>query len=796
MTNSCRTLAGGIVAALSFLPVTLNAQTNRLGPLVRHPVAEVSGEIARPPSWETALPAPPSLDLGELRRSESEVPRRDPRLPLIGVERRPEFAWEGEGAWDELASGRSVWRLGLRSDGAQGMRIQFSDFHLDDGKVWIYAADRSQSAGPYTGAGSDGSGSFWSNTVFSDTVVIEYETGAPRASPPFTIAGISHLNAVEQLMSAGACELDASCYASWASVAASVGMYIFQSGGATYACSGSLVNNSKNDSTPYFLTAGHCISSAAMASSVEVYWKYQTSTCNGTPPSLTGLPTTLGAAYLASGTIETGDYSLIKLSSIPNINLVFLGWNASTSVLPLPSTSSGAQSSTTATGIHHPEADYTRISFGVRTADSAAQIGNDTAPAAMYYQIQETQGRVEPGSSGSPLFTPDQLIVGTLTYAPSGNACSISPFTAGYARFSVAYPQLSQYLAPGGGSGSVGSSNGSGPGSSGSTPPPTLSVSLAPTALTSTWTTGAAAPATQAVTVTTTASASTVFTLKASQTWIVLSATSASAMTGKPATFGVTYNTQAFSAAGAYSGTISVGSGAASASVSVTVTVSAPTQVSGGPVTVVPFVTDGPGVGTTLTILNPHATATNASIAFYAFNGTPLQMPVGASTAAWQNLVLPANGATVVVTSGTSNPTKQGFAVLQSGDPTKKLAIMAQAGADQVAPSVTVTPPFVIPFDATTGATTTAYLYNPNSSGSVTFSLGIYDYTGKALGSGQITVPAGQQGVIPMSKSAAAFGGSQGTLVVGGSGAVLAAGLRVGTDGRIEMVPPQAVNAP
>ncbi|MGP8245980.1 MAG: hypothetical protein ACLQVN_15845 [Bryobacteraceae bacterium] len=755
----------------------------------------MSGEIARPLSWGASIAAPPRLDLGQLRQDETAAVGRNPRLPMIGVERHPQFAWEGEGTWDTLASGQSVWRLALRSEGAQGIRIQFSNFHLDHGNVWIYAADRSQSAGPYSGAGIDGSGSFWSNTIFSDSVVVEYETDRPSDAPPFTIAGIAHLNAVEQLMSAGACELDVSCYATWTSVGASVGLYIFESGGATYACSGSLVNNTNNDAKPYFLTAGHCISSAAAASTAEVYWKDQTSTCNGTPPSLSSLPTSLGATYLASGTIEAGDYSLIRLSSIPNINLVFLGWNASTSVLPLSSTTGGTPTSAAVTGIHHPQADYTRISFGVRTPDAAEQIGTDIAPAAMYYQIQETQGRVEPGSSGSPLFTSDQLIVATLTYAPSGNACSISPFTAGYARFSVAYPQLSQYLAPAGGS-TVGSSSGTGSGNSGSSPAPAVSVSVSPTALTAAWTTGAAAPSMQTVTLTTTASAATVFSLKASQTWITLSAASASAAQGKPATFGVTYNTQAFSVAGTYSGTISVSAGSASASVGVTVVVSAPAPVSGGPIIVVPFVADGGGVSTTLTILNPHATATNASIAFFSGNGTPLLVPVGASTAAWQNLVLPANGATVVVTSGTSSPAKQGFAVLQSGDATKKLAIMAQVGADEVAPSATLAPPFVIPFDATSGATTTAYFYNPGASGSVTLPLAIYDNTGKALGSGQITIPAGQQGAIPMSKSAAGFGGSKGTLVVGGSGSVLALGLRVGTDGRIEMVPVQAVNAP
>jgi hypothetical protein len=36
------------------------------------------------------------------------------------------------------------------------------------------------------------------------------------------------------------------------------------------------------------------------------------------------------------------------------------------------------------------------------------QVGTDTAPAGMFYQIQATAGVIEPGSSGSPLFTPDE----------------------------------------------------------------------------------------------------------------------------------------------------------------------------------------------------------------------------------------------------------------------------------------------------------------------------------------------------------------------------------------------------
>ena len=332
----------------------------------------------------------------------------------------------------------------------------------------MYSEDHSQVFGPYTGSGIDETGDFWSHTVFADTVVVEYLADRQGETVPFSITRIAHLMASEQTMAAGTCELDVTCYSPWGGIASGVGMYIFETGGASYQCSGALVNNGNHDSKPYFLTANHCISTAAMAKTVEVFWKYQTSTCNGTGPGLSGVPTTLGATYLAGAPIPSGDFSLILLSQLPNSNLTFYGWNAGSTALPMGGL---------VAGMHHPQGDYTRIVFGSRNPDAAAQIGTSLAPASVFYQIQATSGRIEPGSSGSPLFTADESIVGTLTYGPSGDACSTSPFTAGYARFSVAYPSLSQYLSP----------------------TPVVAVTPVPASLSASWTIGSPAPAAQTV---------------------------------------------------------------------------------------------------------------------------------------------------------------------------------------------------------------------------------------------------------------------------------------------------------
>ena len=59
-----------------------------------------------------------------------------------------------------------------------------------------------------------------------------------------------------------------------------VGRITFVSEGASYVCTGTMLNNSNNDRTPYFLTANHCIGTQAEARSIEAYWFYQTTSCN------------------------------------------------------------------------------------------------------------------------------------------------------------------------------------------------------------------------------------------------------------------------------------------------------------------------------------------------------------------------------------------------------------------------------------------------------------------------------------------------------------------------------------
>lgn len=106
------------------------------------------------------------------------------------------------------------------------------------------------------------------------------------------------------------CENDdrknAVCYSEeMQSAADPVGRMLFQSGGAWYACTGSIVSQNG-----HFLTNNHCISDQFSASTLEVWWRYQASSCSGT----TGTKeyTTTGSTFITTN--EDLDFTLLQIS--------------------------------------------------------------------------------------------------------------------------------------------------------------------------------------------------------------------------------------------------------------------------------------------------------------------------------------------------------------------------------------------------------------------------------------------------------------------------------------------------
>jgi hypothetical protein len=431
------------VSAAGLFILSADAQQRlRKDPAVYTGPDRTSRVEVRPPGLRLGLRKPREVALAPLGETEAALlAGPGPRLKT-GVQRRLAPHTLAAGNWDTPR----VWRMAVRSPGARGIRVEFANFDAGDGHVWIH--DSATIAGPYTGRGPHDDGHFWTETVFSDSAILEYEATAdapPALEPPFEIRSIVHQQrtALDQLAGskdpADYCELDVNCFADWQGAASSVAQISFVDGGVSYLCSGSLLATRDNSFKPYFLTAGHCIHSEEAARTVEAYWTYQTSACGAKPPADRSQSTksTGGAHLIASANSAGGDFSLILLQNIPS-GVTFSGWDMGDPAI----TSSLA-------GIHHPSGSWKRISFGQRAPDEAVDVEGSIAPANLYLQVLWDRGRVEHGSSGSPLFSSPGVIVGSLSYGETledGSVCPINPAFAGYSRFSNTYSQVKDYL--------------------------------------------------------------------------------------------------------------------------------------------------------------------------------------------------------------------------------------------------------------------------------------------------------------------------------------------------------------
>ncbi len=97
--------------------------------------------------------------------------------------------------------------------------------------------------------------------------------------------------------------------------------------GIGYICSGTLLNDMISSHTPYLLTANHCFSSSASASTLEAYFDYRYSSCSSTvQPSPSSFPNTYGSTLLASS--SDGDVTFVRLSALPSGQRYLLGWTS------------------------------------------------------------------------------------------------------------------------------------------------------------------------------------------------------------------------------------------------------------------------------------------------------------------------------------------------------------------------------------------------------------------------------------------------------------------------------------
>jgi len=371
---------------------------------------------------------PESIDLEVLlaedqQREEFGSPYR------FGVARSVHATPQTDGVWEQLDAETLLWRLPIASPGAVCLSLGFTRFFMPPhGSLYIYTSDESQVRGPFTNKDNADHGELWTPLLNSDAIVVELTI--PVSEVPQLELELTSINhgyrgfQTEWTLGLGdslGCNVDVACKEGdpWRDQIRSVAWYTLVSEGYQVWCSGSLVNNTAEDDTPYFLTAFHCfdpvrdLTIAApyeAARTMVVYWNYESSTCGGTWASdgQNQSGATFRAAYWAS------DVALVELGSKPpaSYNVFYAGWDRR----------STAPSS--AAAIHHPHSDSKKISIENDPLSLIRLIIAGVDHGIHFVVNQWDRGLIEQGSSGCPLFNSDKRIAGQLRSTPEIPTCA------------------------------------------------------------------------------------------------------------------------------------------------------------------------------------------------------------------------------------------------------------------------------------------------------------------------------------------------------------------------------------
>tara|TARA_Y100001970_G_scaffold294114_1_gene447002 strand:+ start:15721 stop:18099 length:2379 start_codon:yes stop_codon:yes gene_type:complete len=336
-------------------------------------------------------------------------------------------------------NGVYTYLFGIKSPGAYGIGIIFDDFYLSDNStLFIYDQDQTMFLGSFTSNNNKDSFVFPTSVAKGDHIIIELNVPEDELDlVRLNIGTIIH--DYEDIMgyfseSSGSnredCNINVACPEGDNFEDQINGTIRVSMGGGL--CSASIINNTLNDRTPYVLFADHCVSGSA--SGYVFLFNYQAATCTGT--SAPENQSVSGSNLLVSEDINSGpDFALLEMTStIPDsYNPFYVGWSRAT--LPPQGVF----------GVHHPGAGIKKIT----------QNGTNVNGNGYYWEFQYNDGRVIPGSSGSPLFDSNKRQVGIASFIYT-NYCDPSPdcycdqqYTHGYGRFDSAMNMgLDTYLDP------------------------------------------------------------------------------------------------------------------------------------------------------------------------------------------------------------------------------------------------------------------------------------------------------------------------------------------------------------
>ena len=322
---------------------------------------------------------------------------------------------ENSGKWLENNDLYNIWQLKLSSEGAFSIGIIFSRYRLEKGvRLFIFNEDRSVVLGALTSLNNKSYGSLAVSHIPGDFITVQMEVPRRNSGSYGELALGSVAHAYRDIFHAktindwryglsDTCHIDINCAndSAWQVVKRSVCRVVINN---AQLCTGSLINNARNDGTPYVYMAAHCFTTKFLPKDAVFYFNYESPECGGPDGSV---------QYSVSGSTkltdpDSLDFALVQLSEIPpdSFNIYYAGWDAT------------KEPPDYSVCIHHPRGDVKKISYDNDAPVTSYHVVNYYPEYVLYSHwriLNWDSGTTQVGSSGSPLFNQDHRIIGSLT---------------------------------------------------------------------------------------------------------------------------------------------------------------------------------------------------------------------------------------------------------------------------------------------------------------------------------------------------------------------------------------------